>query len=100
KHSPDVVIGHDGLLDCIQKLGIRIPADLAFAHTSLPSELSRLNLSGLNQNWKIVGEAAVDNVVAQIHRNERGIPSHPKTVMMEGSWVEGETTPNVNKVYD
>lgn len=95
KYQPDAVIGHDGLLENIQKLGIRIPEDLAFAHVSMPSAFSRLKLSGLNQNWKVVGAAAADTVVAQIHRNERGVPSHPKTVMIEGSWIEGETAPGI-----
>ena len=95
KYRPDAVIGHDGLLDSVQKLGVEIPSDLAFAHVSLPSAFSKRKLSGLNQNWPIVGAAAVDTVVAQIHRNERGIPSHPKTVMIEGCWIDGETAPDV-----
>jgi hypothetical protein len=31
--------------------------------------------------------------VAQIYRNERGIPESPKTIMLEGFWVEGTTAP-------
>jgi hypothetical protein len=43
----------------------------------------------------MVGAAAVDTVVAQIHRNERGVPVFPKTVMIEGSWMDGETAPDI-----
>ena len=99
KCRPDVVIGHDGLLESVQKLGLLIPQDLAFALVSVPSTFSHRKFSGLNQNWRVVGAAAVDTVVAQIHRNERGIPLHPKTVMIEGSWIEGETVPDACKVY-
>jgi len=95
KYRPDAVIGHDGLLENLLDVGVCIPTELAFAHVSLPSTFSSRKLSGLDQNWPVVGAAAVDTVVAQIHRNERGIPSHPKTVMIEGRWIEGETVPGV-----
>ncbi len=32
--------------------------------------------------------AAVDLVVGQIHRNERGVPAAPQTVLLDGTWVE------------
>ncbi len=35
-----------------------------------------------------LGRAAVDLVVAQIHRNERGLPASPTLVMINGQWVE------------
>jgi hypothetical protein len=31
---------------------------------------------------------AVEVVVAQIHRNERGTPSVPQTVLIDGVWSE------------
>jgi len=94
RYRPDVAVGHDGLLDQLLKIGLRVPEDIAFAHVSLPTQFSSLALSGLNQNWKLAGAAAVDSVVAQIHRNERGVPESPKTMMVEGSWIEGETAPD------
>ena len=94
RHKPDVVIGIDGALDSLQKSGFRIPRDLSFVHLSLPSTpFSKLNLSGLDQNWRLAAAAAVDSVVAQIYRNERGIPEEPKTIMVEGLWVDGESAP-------
>lgn len=96
KHRPDVVIGHEGLYFWLNQLGIRIPEELSYANVSLPSEL-RANFSGLDQNWKLVGAAAVDSVVAQIYRNERGVPENPKTIMLEGTWVDGETAPGIRQ---
>lgn len=92
KYKPEVVVGHDGLFYWLQELNVRVPEDVAFAHVSLPSKIFP-NVSGLDQNWPSVGAAAVDSVVAQLYRNERGIPENPKTIMLEGSWVEGTTTP-------
>jgi DNA-binding LacI/PurR family transcriptional regulator len=91
-HKPDAVIGHDGLLYCLHELGVCIPRDVAVAHLAVPSALDP-TISGLNQNWELAGAAAVDTVVAQIYRNERGIPSNPQTVMLEGFWQEGVSTP-------
>jgi hypothetical protein len=30
----------------------------------------------------------VDLMVAQLHRNERGVPAHPPTLLLEGEWRE------------
>jgi LacI family transcriptional regulator len=54
-------------------------------------ELGRRVLSGVNQNRSQVGAFAVDNIVAQIHRNEYGLHRHPNTLMVQGTWFEGET---------
>lgn len=94
KHRPQVVLGHDGLYSCLRQLGLRVPQDVAFAWLSVPSEGGSFP-SGLNQNWKLVGAAAVDSVVAQLYRNERGIPETPKTIMLEGTWVAGQSAPGV-----
>ncbi len=92
KHQPDVVVGHEGLHVHLRKMGVRIPEDVSFACLSATSTRNQ-NFAGLNQNWHMVGAAAVDSVVAQIYRNERGIPENPKTIMLEGSWVDGATAP-------
>jgi hypothetical protein len=36
----------------------------------------------------MVGASAVELVMAQLHRNERGVPRHPTSVMLEGEWEE------------
>jgi DNA-binding LacI/PurR family transcriptional regulator len=36
-----------------------------------------------------LGRVAVEMVVAQIHRNERGSPENPQTVLVDAVWVEG-----------
>lgn len=35
-----------------------------------------------------VAAAAVDLVVGQLHRNERGVPAHPTTLLLDGVWRE------------
>jgi LacI family transcriptional regulator len=60
-------------------------------HPLIGKELAQRVLSGVNQNRLQVGAFAVDNIVAQIHRNEYGLHRHPNTLMVHGTWVEGET---------
>ncbi|HSI82549.1 MAG: LacI family DNA-binding transcriptional regulator [Candidatus Methylacidiphilales bacterium] len=92
KYKPDVIVGHDGLVYCLQQLGICVPGDVAVAHLGVPSAFDS-NVSGLDQSWTLAGASVVDAVVAQINRNERGIPARPQTIMLEGAWVEGKSTP-------
>lgn len=43
---------------------------------------------GLNLCQEQLGRVAVEMVVAQIHRNERGSPAIPHSVMIDAVWVE------------
>jgi hypothetical protein len=47
--------------------------------------------AGLDLRPELQGTAAINSVVAQIHRNERGLPADPHTVMLSGRWVDGPT---------
>ncbi|MDF3056944.1 MAG: LacI family transcriptional regulator [Rariglobus sp.] len=40
----------------------------------------------INQNPAQVGAAAIDLIIGQIHRNERGLPALPKRVLVASSW--------------
>jgi LacI family transcriptional regulator len=46
------------------------------------------DLGGLDYRPEQLGRVAVELVVAQIHRNERGIPEFPQTVLIDAVWVE------------
>ena len=63
---------------------------VGFAHLHLTPDSN--GCSGIDQNNERVGEAAVDLVVEQLHGNVFGFPENPKTVLIEGKWVTGETT--------
>ena len=53
--------------------------------------MKKVSLSGMKKNSFQIGEMAVDLVIDMLHRNERGIPIYPYLLMVEGSWVEGNT---------
>ena len=46
------------------------------------------NVWGLEYPAEAIGGAAVDMVVGQIHRNERGIPTSPHTLTLDSVWTE------------
>jgi hypothetical protein len=45
------------------------------------------DLGGLDYRPDQLGRVAVEWVVAQIHRNERGSPPIPQTVLIDAVWV-------------
>ncbi len=71
----------------LRRGGIRAPGDIDFA--TLNWVKNDPEIAGINQRPAAIGAAAVDLVVAQIRRGERGIPEIPVTSMVEGAWVNG-----------
>ncbi len=94
-HRPGVVIAQSPSAPVIrgwlEEAGAPVPATCGFADLDVdPTPGS--SCSGIRQNYEQVAAAAVDLVVAQILRNEHGIPAFPKVVLIEGEWVDGDTT--------
>jgi len=48
----------------------------------------RKGVMGIDTRPDKMGAAAVELVVGQIHRNERGSPGIPHTLLLEGVWLE------------
>ena len=48
-------------------------------------------IAGIYQNSPTIGRVAVDFLVGMVQRNERGIPSLPHTILVDGTWVDGDT---------
>lgn len=90
RYEPDVVISQQQeLIDWIQQSGRRMRQDIGFAHLDCPTPNGAI--SGIYQNGPQVGAVSVDTLVAMLHQNERGLPALPRTLLIEGLWVQGET---------
>jgi LacI family transcriptional regulator len=90
KHHPDVVICiHPEVKTWLEAMKMRIPQNVGVVHLDRTAELQ--GWAGMDQNSTVVGAAAVDMVVGQLHRNEVGTPQFPKCVMIQSTWVPGET---------
>jgi len=72
----------------------RIPEDIAF----ISPDVGVGQLSGFDQRHDLHGALAVDLVVGQILRNERGIPKNPHHLLVEGCWSEGYSAPHRKKL--
>ncbi len=86
KARPQVVIDSGRLLWPWLK-GIRVPEELGYATLSWESD--QPERAGIDQQAGVLGAAAVDLVVEQFHRNERGTPEHAKVLMTTGRWRDG-----------
>lgn len=91
RERPDVVIGPvlGKLEETIAAAGKRVPDDIGLVGLLVPRAGDRL--SGVLQDGEIIGRTAADQLIAQLERNETGIPEHPITHTMLGRWNEGET---------
>lgn len=93
-NRPDVVIGVDHMaLEFLARMDVAIPREVGYASLDLDGDRPFFSgLSGIDQNSRRVGAAAIDLLVASIHRGDRGIPSHPTRVEVEGTWIAGSST--------
>ena len=50
--------------------------------------------SGMDENNRAVGATLCDILTARIVHNERGLPEHPKTVLIAGKWIQTNLLPD------
>lgn len=74
-------------LQWMEQMGLS-PQDLPLACLNRPQ---RSGFSGVDENNFLVGELTCDAVVNHIIHNERGLPASPQRILVEGTWVDGET---------
>lgn len=91
KEKPDVVLGPvlGQLEDLLLGTGRRIPEEIGLVGLLVPKPGDRL--SGIVQHGEIVGASAVDQLISQMERDEKGQPPHPMTHTMLGTWNTGKT---------
>jgi LacI family transcriptional regulator len=97
KNRPDVIVSNmSSDYNWLQKMGIRIPEELAYASLGVDQNIPKV--SGIDQRFEDVGASGIDLVVSQIYRNEYGLPALPKCVSVESCWVEKDSTPDINSI--
>lgn len=87
RHQPDGMLLYD--TEVIKILQRHTGAELShirFAELNLTSALS--GLSGIDTRHSLIGAAAVDLVVSQLHRSERGRPRAPLELLIKGVWQD------------
>jgi LacI family transcriptional regulator len=90
EHRPEVVVSHDWrIVSWLRESGHAVPGDTGFFNLNCIEEPALT--TGFDLVPDLLGAAAIESVVAQLYRNERGVPAHPKTIMIEGRWNPGPT---------
>lgn len=86
KTAPDAIVTNSAhFFDWTAEAGIS-PSETLF--TSLSPATKRTDVTcHIHQNPAQVGAAAIDLIIGQIHRNERGLPAMPKRVLVASSWI-------------
>lgn len=97
-YRPDAILGERYFMKLMEKRGVRIPWDAAFALMDwLPCFPDSLEKAGIDQRFESVGAAAVDMIAGKINRGERGLSPHPSVLKILGQWVEGASLPSRNE---
>jgi LacI family transcriptional regulator len=90
QHKPDVVLAHfTEVLDWMEAAGARVPETNAFVSLNLLYKTRPC--AGLDQQPRQLGARAVELLIAQLQRNERGVPEWATTTTIPARWVEGPT---------
>lgn len=90
--KPDAIVSNCFYFqEWLQELGRTGPGGVSFASLGIESE--KLGISGIDQQWGLIGTTAMDLVAGQIYRNEYGLSPHPTTVFVPPRWVDGNTCP-------
>jgi len=91
QEKPEVIVAveMDEVQRHLDRLRLLVPRDISLAHLDISGDSPAY--AGIVQHNQAIGAAAFDLLLAQILRNERGVPVTRKTVMIEGSWQDGPT---------
>lgn len=88
-HRPDVIVTvHREIESWLRSMDIRVPRDMGLVHLDRTDNVA---WAGIQQNSELVGRAAVDMVIGQLHRNEYGVPPFQKCMFISGNWVPERT---------
>jgi len=88
RNRPDSIISTDiehseQLIEELKEYGMNLPL---FSYDFFPPQKVS---GGIDFRQKHIGRAAVDVVVGQLHRGQKGLPEVQRNVQIEGFWVEG-----------
>lgn len=87
--TPDAIITLDGdEKRWVEAMTLNVPGDVGIACLA---QLADDSFAGIDEKTEFLGAAALEQVAAQIARNEFGHPSYPRVTMIAGQWRNGIT---------
>lgn len=98
RNKPQVIItaNWNQTIATLRGAGYRVPEDIGVV-AGPPIESSEEYISGIDEQPRLIGSAAVDLLHSVILRNERGIPANPLRVFVDGVWKPNKTVRRINR---
>ncbi|MEX0332402.1 MAG: LacI family DNA-binding transcriptional regulator [Puniceicoccaceae bacterium] len=88
--KPDVVMSHHAsVLQWMKERGCKVPETHGFCCLNVVS--AQINAAGLDLLPRLAGMRGMEALVAQLQRNEYGIPEAPSTMTYAAKWQDGPT---------
>ena len=90
EHRPDIVLGHHcEAVAWMESCGAKVPGTHGFVCLNI--HMKTRPCAGLDLRPRIIGLRAVELLVAQLQRNETGVPEWPSTTTIAAGWIDGPT---------
>lgn len=90
KYKPDVVLAHNcEAIDWMESCGAKVPDTHGFI--SINVWMKTRPCAGLDLQPRTLGGRAAELLIAQLQRNETGIPECPSNTTIPAQWVDGPT---------
>jgi DNA-binding LacI/PurR family transcriptional regulator len=90
RYKPEAVITHGSYIrGRMESIGYRAPRDYSFVNLNIIPDGD--TSSGVDQNYGLIGAAAIDLLSGQLNHYERGLLQYPKTVVVNGFWRDGDS---------
>ena len=90
REKPDVILCHRAeVMHWMAECGARVPATHGFCCLNVTSNSEAC--AGLDLQPRLLGARGIELLIAQLHRNEYGVPEHPSTTTIAAAWVDGPT---------
>lgn len=91
QHRIDAIFHAHGrdFLQWLPALGLRIPKDLGVVTARAPDRNGPQ--TGIFEGDELIGRTMVNQMVAMMHRDERGLPETAMQTLVSGEWIEGST---------
>ncbi len=89
-YKPDVILSINPVVrEWLRELGSSVPEDCGLVNLNVVEDVE--NWSGIRENHRLIGAAAVDLLIGQLSRGELGRKRQPRKVLIPGEWHEGGT---------
>jgi DNA-binding LacI/PurR family transcriptional regulator len=91
RHRPDVVIVSQAepVRDWLAAAKVRVPEDVGLVDLRCYDPAA--GTTGVHYDFSQTGAVGVEMLIGLLHRQERGVPSRPQEVLLQGAWIEGTT---------